>query len=603
MAQLVALDPAHRPPRIAWTMDMRKVLCCWAKFYRPDWRAFQAIFSLVFSRELRECGFADGRLTDYSRLMMQWHEMRRNHDDPILVEVNRSNLEPEPWVPFILKIEEAAASRSLRIFRKSHHAIDTAISTYQNQVSTPPAPMVQIFQDEQAPDNEDPQDPEDYSIVTPQTRTSDEPQQAAGLLCAPGDRTCYWCYLELLEKEQDAARGLDFSEPPRLLYRWWNADSQGVNATSMFVAGLFVDTSTAFFTPDTIAADEFKARFLSHIQIERNASPLISTFKSALAPVHRSLRNQEGASVSIIDTTKLKSKVYSAMEFVREHGIKVGTYNGAGEYLVWGKVERDAIVCTFKITNLLRIAAEHVDIKRLLQLDMIASARRNRFHLHREMAKSAVHLDKRSGMTMGKLLSILEVPEEYCQTVSEGLAYSWRVKTRTKPWGDFFEGVELGYRGLDERIMPFLSSPVTEEHSRGIDMSDDSEDDYHIVESDDDWDMVETKGNSNNECADESEDEDHDDADSVTVESNTVDSPNPRSQPNAKQSVLFLNQISGAQPAYHQESTTDRVDSDVEDLNLAGEELDLFDEMVLQQEQNAADRFASERARVFSTLQ
>jgi hypothetical protein len=200
--------------------------------------------------------------------------------------------------------------------------------------------------------------------------------------------------------------------------------------------------------------------------------------------------------VSIIDPTKLKpdSKIFSAKEFVKKNFVRIpgSRYDGRGEYLIWGSIQNDAIICSFNITTLCEIAANDPDIKRFLQLESIAASENAGIRLHREMKKRAMDLSQRTGAAVGRLLSSLGVPCEYYKAVSEGLAYSWRLKSRRKPWGKFNEGVDLGFRG--EYTLPSPSpSPVTNSEDPLISfeiISDSPSDDDEVDAFTDDEDNV-----------------------------------------------------------------------------------------------------------------
>lgn len=383
---------------------------------------------------------------------------------------------------------------------------------------------------------------------------------------------------------------MDTAETPPLLYRWWNAESQGVNAESKFVAGLFSDVFQEYFTPDSIAGDKFQYLFENHVRINHTPSPFISTFKSALAPIHRALREEEGASISIIDTKRLKTKVYSSLEYMRQWKVKVknSNYNGAGEYLVWGQID-DAIICTFKITTLRRISRENTDISQLLQLHKIAGSKRNRRGLHQAIAKDAIYLDKKAGATVGKLLSLLEVPHEYIGTMSKGIAYSWRVKTRRTPWRDFFEGVELGYRGELVILSPELS-PFLDAHNPDGDIGSDS-DIYSLSEGSPDDDDVP-------EASDSPDSPDSLDENRYLNKTGSYGTPSPEARPESERSVSIVE--------FEEALVTQRMNAsftiDMGDSS-DGEELDLFDGVILEREQITSDLFASERAWVRSALE
>ncbi|KAL4990281.1 hypothetical protein BDW68DRAFT_194825 [Aspergillus falconensis] len=552
--ELNALDPLTRSPRVRWSSGMRTFLCCLIKYFNKDPDAFQAVFNSRFKKELSECGFNEGMPVKWSTLNSQWSDMKKK-GDPIWGDVHQSAFDPKGWSSYIEEIEA------------------TAISINK-----------QLFQIEFSP--EEPRRPtilQNYAQGFPTTS-----EQAP--LCSAGGKSCFWCYAESLNKK--AADGLGAAQLPPLLYRWWNVNSQGVNSKTQFVAGLFSSLTKNYFAPDTITEDEFCRFFESHIRTRNTPSPFISTFRSVLAPLHRSLRDKEGASIAIFNSKKLKSKIYSARDFVHEHNLKTRTYNGAGEYLVWGQISDDAIVCTFKVTTILRIATEHPDIDELLQLDRIATSKSNRKRLHEAMARNAMFLDKRAGATVGKLLSLLEVPQEFCRDASERMAYTLRVKNRRVPWRDFFQGVELGYRG--EPVMLTLPTPETTLNSvEPIHFSGfGSEPDVISVRSsEDEGDWSDGTLVFSDEDDDGLDYADMDETPSPPSRRNRQTNPPPRG----------LNEALAMQP-----SNTDPesiiVDSSNEEMDEVMKEPNSAIEELVEQEQTATDVFAVDRARVFSTL-
>ncbi|KAL2863841.1 uncharacterized protein BJX67DRAFT_384369 [Aspergillus lucknowensis] len=547
---------------------MRKLLCCLIKFYERDSRVFQAIFNMIFQDELVGCGFTCGNAVKWSTLNTQWVTLRKQ-GSPIWGDIHQSSFDPEPWSSFINKIDLAAASLNLTLVRKARDNIDSTGFVYQVQTH-----RTQSQQDDS---------PQGYkSFRQPPLDVLHQENTSIASLATAGGKICLWCYLEGLDHE--TATGLDSTEVPPLLYRWWNVDSQGVNSRTLFVAGLFTNALPDIFAPDTLQQDDFKRRFMSHIRIEKTQSPFISTFQSALAPVHRGLRKQEGATISIIDSRKLKSEVFSAKEFVRKNGVRIGTYNGAGEYLIWGSVEHDAIICSFKISKLLQIAAEHSDICRFLQLDKIAASKRNRWRLHQEMEKEAMQLDKQLGATVGKLLSMLEVPAIYCRMVSEGLAYSWRVKTRNIPWGQFFEGVEFGYSGELGSLSPALSLVSGTADSSFNDMN--SDEDFSLIDED----GVESIGGEGGE----EEEEEGEGILLSPVRSETIPTVGDLPDGDSMISVVDLDEELQAIAASQRDTLIAIVDSSDEDADV--EALGISETVV------SGDQFANDRARVRSAL-
>ncbi|KAL4998202.1 hypothetical protein BDV10DRAFT_194511 [Aspergillus recurvatus] len=546
--ELNALDPLTKPPRVRWSSEMRTFLCCLIKYFNKDPDAFQAVFNSHFKKELGECGFNERMPVKWSTLNSQWVDMKKK-GDPIWGDVHQSAFDPRAWLPYIEEIEATAISINTLIDEKTE---DTDVHR-------------QLFQMEVSPD-------ERRRTTKPQIDTQESEVSDA-------------------DANKKATDGLKAAQLPPLLYRWWNVDSQGVNSKTQFVAGLFSSLTKNYFAPDTVAEDEFCRFFKNHIRPQDTPSPFISTFNSVLAPLHRSLRNKEGASITIFNSKKLKSKVYSARDFVYEHDLKTKTYNGAGEYLVWGQISDDAIVCSFKITTLLRIATEHPDINELLQLDWIATSKSNRKHLHKTMARNAMFLDKRAGATMGKLLSLLDVPQEFWRDASEGMAYSLRVKTRCIPWGDFFQGVELGYRG--ERVMLTLPTPDTTPKSVEPILFSGFGSNPNIISvrsSDDEGDWPDGTVVFSDEDDDGLDNADIDETPSFPFRRNGQTNPPP----------MDLNEAPATQPSNTDPECT-IVDSSEEMDEVKKKPNSVVEELV-EQEQTATDVFAVDRARVFSAL-
>ncbi|GKZ31719.1 hypothetical protein AbraIFM66950_000462 [Aspergillus brasiliensis] len=163
-----------------------------------------------------------------------------------------------------------------------------------------------------------------------------------------------------------------------------------------------------------------------------------------LAPVHRALWNKEGAIISIINTQKLDTEIYSAGRLFREQNLRIRGYDGRGEFLVWGKIPPAAIICAVKISTIQKLADKHLDIGEFLQLKKLASYKYNRKHLHGDLARGAGKLDYTSGFAIGRFLCSINLPIEFSRKVSEGLFHSWRLK-RQGTWESFYEGVDAGY--------------------------------------------------------------------------------------------------------------------------------------------------------------
>ncbi|PWY78533.1 hypothetical protein BO94DRAFT_180611 [Aspergillus sclerotioniger CBS 115572] len=434
-------------PKNRWSWEQRTFLCCLHEYFRRDRKVFKDIFNHVFESQVKECGLVDG--ISWRALDSQWRELER-FSYPEWREVHQASLSGNRrWRPILAQIKRAARDLGLHVVQKY---IDENYTPSFRPTPTPPANV----RDAQSPSNSVIQSLEGMVARGEQEQPESEligPTQNNASLCNGGGKVCLWCAQEQATNEEiseqtSSSRTKSSNSVPPLLYRWSNIDSQGVNSKKLFLAGLFAD-GREYFSPEDISSEEFSQYFLIHAYIEEKPTPFISTFTSMLSPVHRALRGKEGAIISIIDTKKLDTALFSAHDNYRTRNLRIRGYNGGGEWLVWGRIPSAAIICAVKISTIQQLAAQHFEIGKLLQLAKIASHKFNRKKLHEDLARGAGNLDRASGFAIGKFLVSIGLPLKFRKDVSEGLVRSWRVK-RTGSWDTFYEGLDAGY-GLNSR--------------------------------------------------------------------------------------------------------------------------------------------------------
>lgn len=142
--------------------------------------------------------------------------------------------------------------------------------------------------------------------------------------------------------------GNKLQRAPRLLYRWYNSESQGLNTPNQLRAGRFVDASCQIPTP------EWDIESVSnHLIPEKKPSPFIS-FRDEMRPcmVHALHANENSnAYLTIIDfqsfltASRQRLGDDSAARYcptlVKRFALKLGrkgTYTGRGEWLLYGIV-------------------------------------------------------------------------------------------------------------------------------------------------------------------------------------------------------------------------------------------------------------------------
>ncbi|RAH44029.1 uncharacterized protein BO95DRAFT_322462, partial [Aspergillus brunneoviolaceus CBS 621.78] len=417
MALSGGLNFTATEPLISWDSEKRKFLCCLYRFWDRDINAYKAVFDAVYRDDLRNAGFRDGAPKE--RLRGQWHHLK-SRVLPDWVDIHLSPFDKDGrWAPFIATIRRTLRSLDIRL--RENTGVDEVVDEYiTHEIEEKPA---------------------DVSVHEDRT------------LCKYGDKECFWCVQERIMEITNRRGNTRLREDgiPPVLYRWSNVDSQGINTKNLLVAGLFDDWDR-YFSPNTIRPEKFVEYFRKHVHREEVPSPFISTFMSMLSPVHRAIRNKEGALISVIDTKGLDF-VYSARDLFRTHKVRVGKsfYNGAGEFLIWGKVPSSNIICSFKVSTLEQIADEHKDIAELLQLDTIATYKCNRHALKAALSQRGHYSDHTSGNIIGKLLSLLQVRYEYSDEIGRGMFYSWRLRylwrlrKSDNPGEAFYEGIRTGY--------------------------------------------------------------------------------------------------------------------------------------------------------------
>lgn len=265
-------------------------------------------------------------------------------------------------------------------------------------------------------------------------------------------------------------KGVPADKMPPLLYRWSNRDSQGVNSKTLFLAGLFCNGE--WFDPEDFSEGRFESFVRSHVTKEKVKTPFISTSQSPLAPLHRAIANQNGAILTVIDTSKLETKVLYAHPLAIRTRTFTYKWKGYGEYLIWGRIPLEAIVFSVEITSFEQIIQSHRDVDRLMQTSLIRSSPRCDQKL-RDMLAAKRKSPFQSGRTLGKLLTLLEVPTIHWDNIASRFAKSWGWK--------YAKEIALLHSGL-RSAPPYLSEelsdsenyepPETDKDSGGISESE-----------------------------------------------------------------------------------------------------------------------------------
>jgi hypothetical protein len=214
---------------------------------------------------------------------------------------------------------------------------------------------------------------------------------------------------------------------PKLLWRCANDNSQGINHRNGYVAYIFTDRLGSIPSPEEYTRDTFRAMVENHVRMHQIPSPFISTSVDPLVAIHRALRQEDHAIISLVDTTQLdQSLIFSMHELMNQYDIKIRGYTGRKEYPIWGAISKSALVMTFRIDELLKIAEQNTDIKAVLKPDLIADSPRYWTHLTKGLAQGNSETGPGAGRAIGKLLRLLDLPPDYVDDAAALLNQSWK---------------------------------------------------------------------------------------------------------------------------------------------------------------------------------
>ncbi|OJJ35591.1 hypothetical protein ASPWEDRAFT_110487 [Aspergillus wentii DTO 134E9] len=443
------LDYGKPDQRNRWDNEQRYVLCCLFRFFKRTRIGYRDVFNKIFENHLRGLNITNGLAA--TTIDTQWHDMRR-HGDPIWseVHVNTPFDKQGVWSYVIQRIRDTARAHGMELKEKEFDNINTST----------------------------------FSLKTRRTLSSQGLRVPS--ICTGNGRVCFWCVCEghpLVNSEVKAEPESEHRDRPKLLWRWSNVDSQGVNTPKVFLAGYFADTDMSYRTASDFSQTEIDYFIRNHVSIAQNASPLISTFKSPRAPIHRALRAQEGALISIIDPLLLGTELFSAKYQVKRLKIRIKGYDGRGEWLIWGKIPTPAVVCSFKLTRLMAIVNEDSEIRERLELEKMSTHQYLRGYLKEFYGKGHGKLDHQSGYAIGRLLGQLKVPQGYCEAVAESFARSFGFKVRNGSWDEYFRGTHGAY-GMSAATSPALGAnlPNTPTSLETIE-TDEPDDEWTIIET------------------------------------------------------------------------------------------------------------------------
>lgn len=501
MADESSPSSIHDKPKNWWTTIQREVVCVLLKFYENPLSESVQIFNALFEKDLIECNFTQG--ISHHSLRTQWYELYTSGSavwERVHIETLLSD-ESGRWEDLREEIEETAKLVGVTLIkRKFENFRDTSkfgsrpqkkqkgITASDDRESED---TVASFEKSLVAKNSI-QKPGSLSLFTSR-RSKTQRQRVSTFSTLPKSRT-YSVTPRRPQQHQNprgsnqpssnisssttttpaSSRNHSYNssiqaQTPSVLYRYWGTNSNGFNSLTQFVAGLFCNNPQSIYTIASYTSDGIKTVTFNHLMRMKTSSPYISASATLFSPLHRALRQEVPAAVSIIDVSKLDSTtLFSAQKIIRENDLGFAenyTYKGHNEWLIWREIPASAIICSFTVNSLLKIVNDFSDIESVLHLNYL-----QRFERAADAKKclknSSAKVDESTGMIIGKFLQLINLPEQYLERVSECIPAAWRIEGMT--WNgrglgenskekqeSYLAGVRKGYRIPAEQSVHF----------------------------------------------------------------------------------------------------------------------------------------------------
>ncbi|KAI1926548.1 hypothetical protein LOZ65_002477 [Ophidiomyces ophidiicola] len=240
------------------------------------------------------------------------------------------------------------------------------------------------------------------------------------------------------------------SKPLGLLFRYWSSKTNGLNSVSCFVAGLWSEQPQSIPSPnyDMRVIHSMARTHLSRYPID---SPFISFFDTPLSPLQRALHEDDGM-LTVVDISSFdQSRIFSAVNILKDKPLssEVTTrgYAGYSEFLIWGDVSSQYIICSVRANDLLKLKTSTVDF---LSICDVKSFDYTSGALKAQLKKKQIPLDKKTGMFLGKFLRRAKFPQQHVNALAVKIACSWRFIPVSDDdhdrYSSFLEGVQAAYK-------------------------------------------------------------------------------------------------------------------------------------------------------------
>jgi len=217
---------------------------------------------------------------------------------------------------------------------------------------------------------------------------------------------------------------------------------------------------------------------------------LLTPADSLRPALHRALRSGgENVSIAIIDAHAVDGDqdsehpravwVRNVAQELKSRGRYGLKYEGETEWLVWGRIRKEAIVSTISIDSLRAYSHTHRKLERVFHLNDIQRFKSWKRYT-RYLRNNAVEVGSSVGKVVGGFLAFCRIPEAHLESmaVKLGKVWSFRGLKDRKKKQDYVEGVYDGFTGHDNPEDSATEDLLAMSDDDTIECLEDSDDDF-----------------------------------------------------------------------------------------------------------------------------